>query len=58
VVSKHLGGLGARHRAAAGISAKTGAVSVVVSESTGRVTVFGKGRIVATLEPIISRRII
>jgi diadenylate cyclase len=51
-------GLGARHRAAAGITLKARAVSVVVSESTGRVTIFNKGKIVATLEPIISRRLV
>jgi len=31
---------------------------VVVSESTGKVTVFEKGRIVSTLEPLISRRLV
>jgi hypothetical protein len=58
ITTKHLRGLGARHRAAAGITYKTEAVSVVVSESTGRVTIFEKGRIVATLEPVISRRLV
>jgi len=58
ITTKHLRGLGARHRAAAGISYKTEAVSVVVSESTGRITIFEKGRIVATLEPVISRRLV
>ncbi len=58
IATKHLRGLGARHRAAAGITYKTEAVSVVVSESTGRVTIFEKGRIVATLEPLISRRLV
>ncbi len=58
IATKHLRGLGARHRAAAGISFRTDAVSVVVSESTGRVTIFEKGRIVATLEPVISRRLV
>lgn len=58
VMAKKLGGLGARHRAAAGITRKTESVAVVVSESTGRVTVFAKGRIIATLEPVISRRMV
>jgi len=58
VASKALRGLGARHRAAAAITKKTSSVSVVVSESTGRVTIFEKGRIVATLEPVISRRLV
>ncbi|HEY1405751.1 MAG TPA: DNA integrity scanning protein DisA nucleotide-binding domain protein [Spirochaetota bacterium] len=54
---RRLRGLGARHRAAAGITLKAQAVSIVVSESTGRVTIFHKGKTVATLEPIISRRL-
>lgn len=58
VVTKQLRGLGARHRAAAGITRRTLSVAVVVSESTGKVTVFEKGRIVATLEPVISRRLV
>jgi hypothetical protein len=56
--SKKFRGLGARHRAAIGITRKTKAVSIVVSESTGKVTIFEKGRIVATLEPVISRRLV
>ncbi len=51
-------GLGARHRAAAGITAITNAVSIVVSESTGKVTIFHQGMALATLEPLISRRIV
>jgi diadenylate cyclase len=50
-------GLGARHRAAIGITRKTNAVSIVVSESTGKITIFEKGRMVSTLEPLISRRL-
>ncbi len=50
-------GLGARHRSAMGITRKTKAVSIVVSESTGKITIFEKGRIVSTLEPLISRRL-
>ena len=57
-VTRQLRGLGARHRAAAGMTRKTSSVAVVVSESTGKVTVFEKGRIVATLEPVISRRLV
>ncbi len=56
VVTKKLRGLGARHRSAAGITRKTEAVAIVVSESTGKVTVFQRGKVVATLEPVISRR--
>jgi len=50
-------GLGARHRAAIGITRKTKAVSIVVSESTGKITIFEKGRTVSTLEPLITRRL-
>jgi len=57
-VSKKLRGLGARHRSAAGITRRTQAIAIVVSESTGRVTVFIKGKVIATLEPIISRRMV
>jgi len=56
--SKQLRGLGARHRSAAGITRKTAAVAVVVSESTGKITIFEKGRVVTTLEPLISRRLV
>jgi len=43
-------GLGARHKTAAGITAHTQAMAVTVSQSTGAVTVFRKGRIVLKLE--------
>ena len=56
--SKKFRGLGARHRAAAGITTVTDAISIVVSESTGKVTVFYKGKTVSTLEPLISRRLV
>lgn len=56
-VSKKLRGLGSRHRAAAGITRRTRAVAIVVSESTGRVTVFAGGHIATALEPLISRRL-
>lgn len=57
VMSGKVKGLGSRHRAAAGITKMTRAVAIVVSESTGRVTIFQDGRIVSTLEPVISRRL-
>jgi hypothetical protein len=57
VMTRQLRGLGSRHRSAAGITRKTAAVAVVISESTGRVTIFDKGRIIASLEPVISRRL-
>jgi DNA integrity scanning protein DisA with diadenylate cyclase activity len=43
-------GLGARHRAAAGITAGTHAIAFVVSETTGDTRVFGGGRLLMTLE--------
>jgi DNA integrity scanning protein DisA with diadenylate cyclase activity len=43
------GGLGTRHAAAAGITAATGAVAVCVSQSTGTVSVFKGGRLVADI---------
>ncbi|MEW6713784.1 MAG: DNA integrity scanning protein DisA nucleotide-binding domain protein [Nitrospirota bacterium] len=56
--TKKFRGLGARHRAAVGITRKTKAVAIVVSESTGKVTIFEKGNTVTTLEPLISRRLV
>ncbi|RJR20046.1 MAG: hypothetical protein C4581_04055 [Nitrospiraceae bacterium] len=56
--AKTLRGLGARHRAAAGISRRTEAVAIVVSESTGKVTIFSNGCMIAALEPLISRRLV
>jgi DNA integrity scanning protein DisA with diadenylate cyclase activity len=58
IMTKQMSGLGSRHRAAAGITRMSEAVAVVVSESTGRVTIFEKGRIVSSLEPVISRRLV
>jgi hypothetical protein len=58
VLTKQLRGFGSRHRAAAGITKMTAAVAVVVSESTGRVTVFEKGHIISSLEPVISSRLV
>jgi DNA integrity scanning protein DisA with diadenylate cyclase activity len=43
-------GLGARHRAAAGITNATRCVAIVVSESTGDTRVFGGGRLLMTIE--------
>ena len=44
------GGLGARHQAAVSITARTRALAVTVSQSTGTVTVFQDGDDVLTLE--------
>ena len=57
-VTRQLKGLGSRHRAAASITMYSEAIAVVVSESTGRVTIFDNGSVVATLEPVISRRVV
>lgn len=43
-------GLGARHRAAAGITACTRCVAFAISESTGDTRVFGGGRLLMTIE--------
>jgi len=43
-------GLGARHKSAAAVTAATSAVAVAVSESTGNVTIFEKGRILFEIE--------
>jgi len=47
-------GLGARHAAAAGITANTKSIAITVSESDGTVRVWRAGRMVASFEP--SRR--
>ncbi len=57
-VIRQLKGFGSRHRAAAAMTLQTEAIAIVVSESTGRVTVFDKGRVISVLEPFISRRVI
>ncbi len=57
ILTRQLRGMGSRHRAAAGITRSTSAVAIVVSESTGRVTIFEKGRIISSLEPVISSRL-
>jgi DNA integrity scanning protein DisA with diadenylate cyclase activity len=43
-------GLGSRHIAAAGITSVTGAIAVVLSESTGNVSVFKDGKILVSIE--------
>ena len=43
-------GLGSRHIAAAGITSVTDAIAVVLSESTGSVTVFKDGKILVSIE--------
>lgn len=57
-VTKQLKGLGSRHRAAASMTVHSEAVAVVVSESTGRVTIFDQGTIIAALDPVISTRVV
>ncbi len=57
-VTRQLKGLGSRHRAAASITMHSEAIAVVVSESTGKVTIFDNGSVVASLEPVISRRVV
>lgn len=46
-----LKGYGARHNAAAYITKQTSAIAIVVSESSGTVTVFKKGKILFSFEP-------
>lgn len=43
-------GLGARHRSAAGITALTNAIALVISESTGDVRIFSQGRMFMEIE--------
>ncbi|HOP05648.1 MAG TPA: diadenylate cyclase [candidate division Zixibacteria bacterium] len=43
-------GLGARHRSAAGITALTNAIAVVVSETTGDVRIFSRGKLYMEIE--------
>ena len=57
-ITRQLKGLGSRHRAAASITMYCEAIAVVVSESTGMVTIFDEGKIIATLEPVISTRVV
>lgn len=46
-------GLGSRHVAAAGITEATEAIAIVISESTGSVRIFKKGKILIEIEPFI-----
>lgn len=43
-------GLGARHRSAAGITALTNSIAVVISESTGDVRIFSRGKLFMEIE--------
>ncbi|MFB0522088.1 MAG: DNA integrity scanning protein DisA nucleotide-binding domain protein [Desulfatiglandales bacterium] len=43
-------GLGARHSSAAAITGVTDSVALVISESSGRVTIFSGGSIITTIE--------
>ncbi|MDO8519021.1 MAG: diadenylate cyclase [Deltaproteobacteria bacterium] len=43
-------GLGARHIAAAGITALTNAVAIVISETTGDVRIFRNGKVIMSIE--------
>ena len=43
-------GLGARHKSAAAVTAATSAVAIAISESTGNVTIFEKGKILFEIE--------
>ncbi|RLB79034.1 MAG: hypothetical protein DRH24_13545 [Deltaproteobacteria bacterium] len=45
-------GLGARHRSAAGITALTNSIAVVISESTGDVRIFSRGKLFMEIEKI------
>lgn len=49
-------GLGARHTAAAAVTGETGAIAIVVSESSGTVTVFHDGQAILELENPQPRR--
>lgn len=49
-------GFGLRHRAGIGISEKTDALSVIVSEETGRISLTNQGRIVSDLDDQRLRR--
>ncbi|MBW2648848.1 MAG: DNA integrity scanning protein DisA nucleotide-binding domain protein, partial [Deltaproteobacteria bacterium] len=42
--------LGSRHIAAAGITSVTGAIAIAISESTGTVRIFKKGKIFVDIE--------
>ncbi len=46
-----LGGLGTRHRSAAGITKKTKTIAFVISETDGRVRILKKGKLVHEINP-------
>ncbi len=48
-------GLGARHMAAAGISRDTEAIAIVVSQTSGSVRVFRRGKVALELAPRVRR---
>ena len=48
-------GLGARHEAAAGITVETEAIAISVSQSTGTVSIFKRGRLVTDIQKPRSR---
>lgn len=48
-------GLGSRHSAAAAITQATDSIAMVISESTGRVTLFRNGRILSEIEKAANR---
>lgn len=50
--------LGTRHRAAMGITERTDAVSVVVSEETGIISICNNGRMVRNMDEAILRRLL
>jgi len=49
MIPELLSGFGSRHAASAGITVCTNAIAIVISESTGQVTVFKNGSVVLTL---------
>lgn len=57
-VTQQFKGFGSRHRAAASITMHSEAIAVVVSQSSGRVTIFDEGKIIAALDPVISNRMV
>lgn len=50
--------LGTRHRAAVGITEKTDAISVIVSEETGQISIANNGRIVRGLDEAKLRKVL